>query len=59
MSSQTTNKEIAVAITDRLLDRHIVKRHYQKLRSRVEREIEWVLMTKRIDPWPEDEKGDE
>lgn len=54
--SQTTNAEIAKAITSRLLDRHIIKskgRDMEHLRSHVEREIGYVLVGMRIDPWPE------
>ena len=48
---ELTNKEIAKAITDRLLDRHIVM---HRGRSQVEHEIEYALLGLRVDPWPEE-----
>jgi hypothetical protein len=52
-----TNKEIAKGITERLIDRHIIKskgRDMPQLRSHVEREIEYALLSLRINPWDVD-----
>ncbi|MCP4900165.1 MAG: hypothetical protein GY906_24605 [bacterium] len=51
-----TNKEIAEAITSRLLEKVWYDTEDPGLRRKIQAEIEWALLTLRIDPWPEEER---